>query len=257
MLSGSAGVRLQHAAHLEPIGQVLQCRTRRVHPRAVDDKPVALVVVGAAPVLRQIERAIGELKKNSTSFIAFDSVYTTRGTGPSVPADAAATRAGRDTWTCRRPNTGCCSRSGIGPASVVAARGDAAWHVLVDGHQQPFAADVVIAGADRAALADLLLDFHASLARVGACNRRSIVVRLGRVPDGTLLARMAGNTGAEAWAGDRLIAIAAVATRRSCCRPRAGHCHGAERHAVVEDAGVAAHDRSPGGEGRPHGADAR
>ena len=147
---------------------------------------------------------------------------------------------------------------GIGPAAVVGARRDTARHVLVDGHQQPFAADVVISGADGAARADLLLDLDAALARVGALqlpvHRRQTWQRAGRYAarEDRGEDRRRGLCGRQAD-GDlaQLRYVGRVAGRQQ------GVGHGAERHAVVEDAGIAANDRAAGSEGRPHHADAR
>ena len=60
----------------------------------------------------------------------------------------------------------------IRPASVIGSGRDTSGHILVDGNDQMHAAHMLIANAQGGPFAELLLDFHAALVRVGVLHVR-------------------------------------------------------------------------------------
>ena len=134
-------------AHLESVRQVLPGGRRRRHRRVDagrEDEAVPPVVVGAAPVLRQVERIDGPAEEELADVVLG---LRQRVAGPVV---APARRPLRERHQQRRgrstsPADGywlLLAYSGIGPAAVVGAGGHARRHVLVDRHQQPVAPQV-------------------------------------------------------------------------------------------------------------------
>ena len=188
-------VGLHHAAELEAAAL----------RRAVDDQPMALVVVGASPVLREI----GRIDRRAEEDFA-DVVHRLRQRvrHAIVPQPVRALRQRHVqaviVRVADRRVLAVVGVDRIRPAAVVVAGRHARRHVLVDRHQQVAALQVLIAGADRRALAELLLDLGARLLRLGvlqvAIHRRQVGQRDQRHGGG----RMFGNTGAPACVGDRL-----------------------------------------------------
>ena len=166
-----------------------------------------LIVVGASPVLREV----GRIDRRAEEHLA-DVVHRLRQRvrhavlAPACAPAAPATRAGRDSSSRRPTSTGCCwRRSGFGRQPLLLPDATQRRDVLVDRHQQLAALQVLIAGADRRALAELLLDLGADLAAsTRSAGRDPSSSGSAASPAGSRRGRMFGNTGAPACVGDRL-----------------------------------------------------